>query len=68
MELIFILLVIFVGGGWLLGTAIGSILFPKKQSNKPVKTEIHHHHYHTENHLHVSQKEFEALKKGSKNT
>lgn len=61
MELIFILLVVFVGGGWLLGKATGTMLFPKNQNDNPHKTEIHHHHYHTENHLHVTKEDLKSL-------
>ncbi len=61
MELIIVLFVVFVGGGWLIGKLFGNLLFPKTDTFKPGKTEIHNHYHTTENHLHISKEDLKSL-------
>lgn len=50
MEIIFILFVVLVGGGWLIGNAVGKALFgEKKETYTFNSTHIHHHHHDHKN-------------------
>lgn len=48
---LFFLFVIFVGGGWLIGKAVGSALFPgkKSDSNVFIDKSVHYHHHEHKN-------------------
>ncbi len=66
MDFILGLLVVFVGGGWLLGKVLGNILFPNTDheyysSKKEPPTVINN--YTTEQHLHISKEDLKSLLK-----
>lgn len=47
---VFFLAIFFIGGGWLLGTAIGDIFKKHKKSSSVtyIDRSVHHHHHHHE--------------------
>ena len=51
---IFIVFIVFVGGGWLIGKAAGGLLFPDKKDNRNVFIDrsVHHHH-HEHKHINI---------------
>ena len=50
MVFVFILFVVLVGGGWLLGKGIGEALFgEKKETYTFHSTHVHHHHHEHKN-------------------
>lgn len=65
MVFILFLLVFFVGGGWVVGKAVGSLFFPESSDNhnEPGNTFIDnsvHHHFH----VHDSSKSVEIKRLG----
>ena len=48
---IFILFVVFVGGGWLIGKTVAGLLFPeeKKDRNVFIDKSVHYHHHEHRN-------------------
>lgn len=67
MELILILFIICVGGGWLIGKLISAILFGSNKSKKDFqyidRTTHIHHHYHDNRSVNINGEEFKNLKK-----
>ena len=65
--ILFVIFILFVGGGWLIGKVLGNVLFPKEeneyqlQNTKETSTVINN--YTTENHLHISKEELKSLMK-----
>ena len=56
MEFIFILFIVLVGGGWLLGKGIGNLIFGEKKDTY-IDRSVHHHHHYNDNrseHKHIS--------------
>lgn len=49
---LFFLFVILVGGGWLLGKVVGSVLFPSKKENRNVYIDKSVH-YHEHKHINI---------------
>lgn len=57
MGLLFILFVVLVVGGWLLGKSVGNALFPKERDpldylKNYKEPPVIHNHYHTHHHTH----------------
>lgn len=65
MLFITILFIVLVGGGWLVGKAVGNILFGSSEKKETYvdKTTHIHNHYHDNRSVHVDGKEFKNLKK-----
>jgi hypothetical protein len=51
MWFILILFIVLVGGGWLIGKAVGTFLFPdeKKDRNVFIDKSVHYHHHEHKN-------------------
>jgi len=60
--LFLLVLILFCGGGWLIGDLIGKLLFSKKETYKN-EPNITIHNYTTENHLHISPENLETFNK-----
>lgn len=54
MEFILILFVVLVGGGWMIGKALGNLLFPKDKNDSQFIDNSVHHHYHHHEHKNIS--------------
>lgn len=65
MGYVLFLLILFVGGGYLIGKELGNFFFPSNDLSKSTITHnptiTHIHHYTTENHLHISKEELSDL-------
>jgi hypothetical protein len=68
-----LIFIILVGGGWLIGKFIGSILFPDREEKPTYIDKSVNHHYHTHIHEHKNltvideethRKGLEQFKKG----
>lgn len=68
-----LLFIVFVGGGWLVGKFIGSILFPDREEKPTYIDKSVNYHFHTHNHEHKNltvideethRKGLEKFKKG----
>lgn len=58
------LLILFIGGGWLIGKAIGNMIAPKNDylsNSKPPN--IVNNYYKTEQHVHISKEDLKNLSK-----
>ena len=54
----------FVGGGWLVGKIVASVLIPKDEvCNSKSQNKIIVNNHITENHLHITKEDLKALKK-----
>lgn len=67
MDFIFVIFILFVGGGYLLGKILGNIMFPKSKDDvfrsKDKESSVIINNYITENHLHITEKQLKELKK-----
>lgn len=54
MTFLFILFIVLVGGGWLLGKSVGGALFPDKSDERITYVDRSiHHHYHEHKNINI---------------
>jgi hypothetical protein len=63
MGFVIILFVVIVGGCWLIGKTLGSLLFGKSDNKETyIDKSVHHHHYDNRS-VYMDGKEYKNLKK-----
>jgi len=58
--LLFLVLIFFVGGGWLIGKAVASFVSEEKDS-RPITFTTNVTEHHTHNHLHIDKKTLKEI-------